>query len=390
MKKNILCNLSCFILLLISISVTLAQKPEKVYSITKQWRSFEWYKSAAEGWRKEIDKNSKNAEAWLNYYIANRMAKLMYSEQWQKMQGTYFRELNKIVEEIEKAIPNTFESYYIKYYNSHSMKDEDLKNLFEAYKMDSTRVETYMDMVKYYEVKRDSSGEKKFCQKWFDKNDISPSILNWNYNVLASLGTNGIIITNGDNDTFPVWILQYVKNYRKDIITMNINLMVIEEYREKLFKECDIKTLSIDWAKLKSPDDLYKIILNHIIKNSMKRPVYLALTLQPSFYDDIKDKAYMIGLAFKYSEKDIDNIAMIINNFENNWLLDYLKIEFSNDISSDIVNQINTNYLPVFAKLYEHYKLSGNEKNMKVVNNLAKTIAERSNTLGYFNELFKK
>lgn len=389
MKRNIPSILMGFIVSLFFVSSSFTQQPEKVYSVVKQVKSFEWYKSAAEDWRKIIDKYPQNAEAWLNYYTANRMARMMYREKWQNSQGHYFQNLTKIVEEMVKAIPNTFECRYIKYYNSNSMKDEDLKDLFEAYKIDSTRVETYDDMVKYYEIKRDSSGEKKFCQKWFEKNDVSPGILNWNYNVLASLEKNGIIITNGDNDTYPIWILQNVHNFRKDIVTININLITIDEYRNKLFKECGIKPLDIDWSKIKSQDDLYKTILNHIIKNSTSRPVYLALTLQPSFYDDIKDKVYMIGLAFKYSEKDIDNVAMMINNFENNWLIDYLKIDFTYDIASGVIHQINNNYLPVFAKLYDHYKLSGNEKNMKIVKNLARLVANNANALGYFNDLFK-
>ena len=97
----------------------------------------------------------------------------------------------------------------------------------------------------------------------------------------------------------------------------------------------------------------------------------------------------MVGLAFKYSEKDFDNIAYMINNYEHNWLLDYLVMDFSYDISSSVVNQINNNYLPVFAKLYEHFKLSGEENKMSKVKLLAKNVAEKSDALKYYNELFK-
>jgi hypothetical protein len=97
----------------------------------------------------------------------------------------------------------------------------------------------------------------------------------------------------------------------------------------------------------------------------------------------------MIGLAFKYSDKDFDNMAYMINNYEHKWLLDYLMTDFSYDISSSVVNQINNNYLPVFAKLYQHYKISGQKYKMDRINILAKSVAEKSDALKYYDELFK-
>ena len=391
--KNIKVLLILSIILFYPASNTFAQQPEKVYSIVKQIKSFDWYKTAAEGWKKLIDKNKSNAEAWLNYYTANRMARMMYYEQWSNSQGKYFEDLDKIVKQMEKSIPGTFEYYYIKYYNSNSMQEKDLENLFKAYKIAPNRPELFDNMVKYYEIKRDTANEKKSCIKWFESNDVSPGILNWNYNVLASLEKDGIIITNGDNDTFPIWILQYVKNFRPDVTVINIHLITIDEYRDKLFEECNINPIKIDMSEFKNKQtyvfDLSKTILNHIIHNSNGRPVYLALTLNPAYYEDFKDKIYMIGLAFKYSEKDFDNLAYMINNYEHKWLLDYLMTNFSYDISSSVVNQINNNYLPVFAKLYEHYKLSGEEVKMNSVKMLAKNVAEKSDALKYYDELFK-
>ena len=66
------------ILFLSFVNTSYPQKPEKVYSIVKQIKTFEWYKSAAEQWGKILEKDKKNPEAWLNYYIANMMARNMW------------------------------------------------------------------------------------------------------------------------------------------------------------------------------------------------------------------------------------------------------------------------------------------------------------------------
>jgi hypothetical protein len=207
--------------------------------------------------------------------------------------------------------------------------------------------------------------------------------------VLASLDSNSILVTNGDNDTYPAWVLQYVQNFRKDILVLNINLIMIERYRDKLFSEKNIKSFEPD-TSIKDGFSMMKVILKHLVKNSNGMNVYFSFTLNPVLYEDIKDKTYMTGLAFKYSEKDFDNMAYLMRNYENNWLLDYLKADFTNDLSVSVINQINTNYLPVFAKLYNHFKLSGKEESMDYVKNLAKLVAHKSENMEYYKYLFEQ
>ena len=59
------------------------------------------------------------------------------------------------------------------------------------------------------------------------------------YNYLMSLDQNAIIVTHGDNDTFPLWYIQEVEGVRLDTRIMNTSLLgtdwYIDQMRRKIY-----------------------------------------------------------------------------------------------------------------------------------------------------------
>lgn len=66
---------------------------------------------------------------------------------------------------------------------------------------------------------------------------VEDVVMDFSYNMLASLDTNAILITNGDNDTYPGWILTRIIRFRPDVNIVNCSLLNLESYAASVVKE---------------------------------------------------------------------------------------------------------------------------------------------------------
>jgi len=61
-----------------------------------------------------------------------------------------------------------------------------------------------------------------------------PAIMEYNKNIMASCKPYAILFTNGDNDTYPMWFLQFIDGYRQDITVVNLSLLNVPWYIKQL------------------------------------------------------------------------------------------------------------------------------------------------------------
>ncbi|MBN2730061.1 MAG: hypothetical protein JXR53_12620 [Bacteroidales bacterium] len=374
-------NLFGLIITLFLIAEVAAQQPQKIVSFVIEDHDCDWYKTQSELWQKEIAKDSLNADAWMNYYLASRYKMLLCAEKPFYPKDEEYTNLSRIVNEMKNYVPESYEYNYIVYYNGGKDPSKS-KYLLKAYELDPERTEIYADLIVYYEINGKYPEKKSILTKREKKEPASIGMMSWNYNALYPLDKNAIVLTGGDNDTYQKWTLQDVYGIRPDVQVINTSLVLIKEYRDRVFKEVGIVSFDIEMDS--SNYLIYNsLIVEHICKNSGNRPVYISASMPENHFKTLKDSLYLEGLVYKYSKDRYDNVAVIRKFYEKQMLKDYISAPIQFDNSQPIVNRSNLNYIPAFIQLYDHYKLSGEKEKSEGLAILMLQIAENSGNENY-------
>ena len=364
-----------FSIALLSIAPINAQELQPVYSITQERHEESWYKTQQSLWAGETVKNKQNGEAWYNYYNATRALKLVVEDT--KASDQYKAECTKIAQDAYAAAPNSFEANHLMWRDSGN--DETSRSyLLKAHEIAPNDPRAFDDLMIYYEMLRDKPNFNKMCTKMYDLAELPASLMNWGYNVLSELDPNAIVFVHGDNDTYALWLTQAVKQYRTDVVIINTTLMHMEEYQDRLLKE-----LKMPAFKGKKEE-----LLPFILANSGSHPVHVS----SSAIEDVKslkemEDFYIVGLTYKYSKEEFDNVSVIRRNYEKRYLLDYLSEQFVVHRGDQVAEQFDALYLPSMVKLYWHYQLSEEQEAMDDLMVLINKIAKRTGSEEQVKEL---
>jgi formylglycine-generating enzyme required for sulfatase activity len=365
MKKGVVFTLVFFSIAACLVASAPLTQPEKIEPITKVAHSRHYYHEQALLWKKETAKDATRAEAWFNYFQAAR-----YANSFVSGDAALF-DLDEILENMNKAIPNSFE-YYCSRYIISPWGRERFDNLLKANALSPDHPELLHDLFTYYICEGNQVMAGEYARKLFYKGAFQPALLAWNYNALASVEENAILLTHGDNDTYPAWVLQAVKGVRPKISVVNVNLLLYEDYRERLFKELEMPVLPN--GSFTNYGDDYQGLIRQFLTYA-KRPVYLATSVAEAVRERYSDSLYLTGLAFKYAAKPFDNVAVLKNNYEQFFLKDHLRIDLQSDTNSTVMGFMNLHYLPALILLHHHYTANGEQLKAGALEEIMRNVA---------------
>ena len=350
--------------------------PQKVETAVKVHQSAEWYKTQERLWKAEIDKNPKNEEAWGNYYRA------MKYRSWSENIPDIKERLDAIIEEMEKAIPNTYTYYITHFHNNNHVQDN--PGMAKAIKMCPDAIDDYPIFISYLMQTGDEEMMRDILTRWYNSGSYSPTLLNYAYNELVGLAPNAIIFAHGDTQTFSKLILQYGKGIRTDVTVVNTSFFLFTaDYRSHIEKKLGLPNFAemVDNGTYKldnnDPERIKNTVYQHLIGNT-SRPVYFSPMMETEM-PKCTDNLYSEGLVMRYSKKPYDNLAIKRRNFEDLYLTDYLRESFLPESYPAAIDRYNFNYIPCFKSLLDYYKRNGNTARYQELRSLMIRIVEQIN-----------
>jgi hypothetical protein len=129
-------------------------------------------------------------------------------------------------------------------------------------------------------------------------------------NILSSIPQNGILITYGDNDTFPLWYMQMAENYRRDIVVINESLSYSEWYREQVLK---------NYPNLKLVESNGNFIHRIIENNWLERSVNFMIGAGPRDYEEFSENMPLIGLVRNLGMDSQKADSLLVANLAKNY-----------------------------------------------------------------------
>lgn len=270
-------------------------RPEKIQSLRIIAYDRETYTDLAKRW-KEYYAAFPSEDAYANWMHAAHYAK----------DPDYWKLLDKGL----AKYPANPRLLYLAGSLKHGAADnlEGMQYLERAIAMDPSYLDPWFSLVINYMQLDDMERMDVALRHLLEGNTISEVVMDFSYNMLAGLHPDAILITNGDNDTYPGWILTRLMDYRPDVSIVNRSLLNTEWYPLHVIEKGVPRFITSDGLEeLRSTTEMpfSDTLIVRLVEAAGRegRPVYFATSLGSSpTLDPYKESGILLGLVFLVSK----------------------------------------------------------------------------------------
>ena len=230
----------------------------------------------------------------------------------------------------------------------------------------------------------------RICEVWEQEarlmyGDVNYHVLlEWNENMLRSAPQGALLVTNGDNDTYPAWFLQQ-QGIRNDVLIVNRSLLNVTENVQFLMEEglplklSDAELSAITYKKAKGGVKTRADQLIERLIREKKRPLVLSTTVfDPEQYGV---PLTMVGMVYEIGERGvkIDGSRLDVARtkkmlFEDFRFTRYLSVP--RDSLSDVIASMATNYAAIAVRLSQAFQQEGRYEEARQAVALAKQFTD--------------
>lgn len=202
-------------------------------------------------------------------------------------------EMNLKLESMRSANPTGFE-YQLAEYQIGNYDVSKIGYLKEAERLNPTNKEVQIQLAAYYEI-TDGAEKLTYLKKLSDSKYFSDDLLNYAQLVLATMPKNGVLITHGTNDTYPLWMLQDINNYRSDVTIMSLDLMQSQAYRQRFAKK---------GFRLPTSSFVDTQFLKELVQLNTSIGLHISMTVPSPYLNSIRSFLEIEGLSFTTNRAD--------------------------------------------------------------------------------------
>lgn len=287
-----------------------------------------YYAEQAERWSDRARSECGADEDWLHYFLYARYANRFDATDYDLTKLTSTAAAN--------TDPDGFAINYIRYMQADFATRYDY--LRRAYAADSLNAYAQSSMLTYARLTGDEELADRTSDRLLRYLPYPTGIMDYAYNTLQSVAPDGILLTFGDADTYPAWVLQEQFGVRTDVLVVNYYLLLrFPDYAARTGE-----LLAVPVNSVREGEALIRAL------RRSDRPLHLAATagnILAEVRSTVPEEVYPVGLTFQLSDTAVNNGTLNAQLYRAAWRLDHLRRPLADDPAARAGAEFEPNYL---------------------------------------------